>query len=217
MICAIYDNFAHGDTEFAFLEATPMDTWMTVRRIDEFQVSSAKEEQVRSELEQLSGWEYDPPAFAGLRASLQESDTELWRIAVLTATYEEAQEIVIRYQHDFPLLRGLHRDDYVGNVLTSFALVQARRLATAGTLLSPEDLLVVALHAGLVARRSDLLDLARAITDLLEEASPHTMTVSVDRANGHVFEQELARSPMATNVHYGLLVSREGMLFVRSG
>lgn len=78
VVCAIYDWFAQGETEFAFLEATPSDTWQTCRTFEEMQVNSSDEGSVFADLEKLAGWRYDPPEFDAFKRSLRESDQELW-------------------------------------------------------------------------------------------------------------------------------------------
>lgn len=216
MVCAIYDYSAHGETEFTFIEATPSDTWRTARSVDGFQVDARNEALVREKLEKLSGWEYDPPAFAAVRASLLESDSELWRIAIFTAEYREAQEIVASYQHNAPLLRGLHRDDYAENVLATFGLIQVRKYAADRTVYTTADLLATALREGLVERRTDLLALAGAITALITTAWPHMTNLTLDRANERVFEDQLLRGPLSVDRACGVLVSPEGVLFVRT-
>lgn len=217
IVCAIYDHFTQGETEFEFLEASPSDTWMTSRAFEEFQVSSSDEATIRAELEALSGWKYDPPAFNAFKESLRESDEELWRIAVFTAQYEDAHSIVSVYQHDRDLLRGLHRDDYESNVLATFCLVQSRVLSAGGALLDVDHLLLAAAEAGLTARRSDLLTLAQAAVSIFSALDARQLrSIVVDRANARVFADEQLRSPLVIDQQHGMLVSREGVLFVRS-
>lgn len=216
IVCAIYDYFTQGETELAFFEATPADTWTTCRSLDEFQVSSADEPKVRAELEGLSGWEYDPPEFDDFKISLRESDGELWRIAVFTAQYEDAHSVVSKFQHGRHLIGGLHRDDYVPNVLATLCLVQSRESANGG-LFNVDELLSGAHEAGLVARRRDLPDLAKAVIEVFSQLSPGQRKVLwVDRANPEVFDRERLRAPLAFNQDPGILVTQEGVLFVRT-
>ncbi|MGH2614367.1 MAG: hypothetical protein ACRDJC_03950 [Thermomicrobiales bacterium] len=216
IVCAIYDYFAQGETEFAFLEATPSDTWMTCRTFEEFQVSSSEETKIRAELEELDGWKYDPPEFDDFKASLRESDNELWRIAVFTAQYEDAHSIVSRFQHDRDLIGGLHRDDHVSNVLATLCLVQSRKSANGG-LFNVEELLRGAVDAGLVPRRRDLHELAEAVIEVFSRLNPGQRSgLIVDRANPQVFEHERSRTPAAVDQDHGMLVTREGVLFVRT-
>lgn len=213
IVCAIYDYFAQGETEFAFLEATPADTCMTSNRLDEFQVNSTDEAKIRAGLERLDGWKYDPPEFEDFRNSLRESDNELWRIATFTAQYEDAYSIVSQFQHDRQLLRGLHRDDNASNVLVTLCLVRSRNSAIGGV----DDLLRAAAETGLVARRPDLRELAAAVIGLFNQlASERHDVIVVDRANPQVYDQERERNPTAVDPHYGLLMTQEGVLFVRT-
>jgi hypothetical protein len=148
--------------------------------------------------------------------SLRESDDELWRIAVFTAQYEDAHSVVSTFQHDQDLIGGLHRDDYVPNVLATLCLVQSRESANGG-LLNVDELLSEAAEAGLVARRRDLPDLAKAVIELFDRLSPGQRKVLVvDRANPQVFDRERLRVPLAVNPDHGILVTQEGVLFVRT-
>jgi hypothetical protein len=216
IICAIYDYFAQGETEFVFIEATPADSWMTCRRLEEFQVTVSDEAIIRAELEKLSGWEYNPPEFDDLMASLRASDNDLWRIAVFTAQYEDASSIVARYQHDRELIAGLHRDDDVSNVLATLCLLQSRQSAKGG-LFNVIELLDEAASAGLVARRRDLADLAEAVVELFHALSPvQREFLVVDRASHLLFNSEQLRAPFAVDPDRGMLVSQERVLFVRT-
>lgn len=213
IVCAIYDYFTQGETEFAFLEAKPQDTWMTCNGLEEFQVNSTDEAKIRAELEKLNGWQYDPPEFDGFRKSLQESDDELWRIATFTTQYEDAHSIVSQFQHDRELLRGLHRDDHAPNVLATLCLVRSRDSAIGGV----DDLLRGAAEAGLVKRRPDLRELATAVNDMfIRLASEHRNVMAIDRANPQVFDHERERNPAAVDLDHGLLMTHEGVLFVRT-
>ncbi|WIE72357.1 hypothetical protein [Curtobacterium sp. MCJR17_020] len=213
IVCAIYDYFAQGETEFAFLEARPADTWMTCNRLDAFQVNSTDEAEVRAGLEMLDGWKYDPSEFEDLRSSLRESDNELWRIATFTAQYEDAYSIVSQFQHDRKLLRGLHRDDDLSNVLVTLCLVRSRDSAIGDV----DGLLRAAAEAGLVSRRRDLRELAAAVIGMFNQlASERHYVIIVDRANPQVYDQERERNPLAVDPHHGLLMTQEGVLFVRT-
>jgi hypothetical protein len=60
MVCAIYDWFAQGETEYSFLAAEPGDTWREVREIDSFQVSTEHSSVAEEALAALNGWTFDP-------------------------------------------------------------------------------------------------------------------------------------------------------------
>ncbi|SDG95731.1 hypothetical protein SAMN04515691_4003 [Leifsonia sp. 98AMF] len=218
IVCAIYDHFAQGETEFALLEARPSETWMTARALDTFQINASDDKKARAELEALEGWEYDPPAFQAFAISLQDSDDELWRIAVFTSQYEDVYSILSSYQHKRALLPGLHRDDDALNVLSTLSMVQARTLANGGQLMKASDLLAASINEGLVTRRPDLISLADVVVRTFGKLAPEVArAVRVDRANTRVFESEQNRSPLAADPEFGVLVSPEGVLFVRTG
>lgn len=218
IVCAIYDHFTQAETEFALLEARPAETWMTARALDTFQINVSDEKAARTQLEALEGWEYDPPAFKTFAASLRDSDDELWRIAVFTSQYEDVYSILSSYQHERALLPGLHRDDDASNVLSTLSLVQARSLADSGQLMKASELLAAATKEGLVTRRPDLPLLAEVVVDTFRKLSPEVaQVVRVDRANARVFASEQNRASLALDAKYGVLVSPEGVLFVRTG
>lgn len=214
IICAIYDYFAQGETEFSFLNASPEDTWQSVRRIDNFQINAQYDGAVRSQLEQLPGWEYAPEAFAGLSASLRESDSEFWRLATFTCPYPDAQQILAPYQHNRGLLPGLHHDDDRKNVLASFAIAQSQAWTTSREFLTPHDLLGAASTSGLTSRHPDLTELAEALTGVLLAASPKSGPVTVDRASLTTFAREVERGPAGLDASLGVLVTPEGVVFV---
>jgi hypothetical protein len=209
---------AQGETEFALLEARPTETWMTARALDTFQINVSDDKKAITELEALGGWEYSPPEFNVFAASLRDSDDELWRIAVFTSQYEDVYSILSAYQHERALLPGLHREDNAFNVLSTLSVVQARTLADGGQLMKANELLTAATNEGLVPRRPDLAVLSEVVVRTFRKLAPEVArAVRVDRANARVFESEQNRSPLALDATYGVLVSPEGVLFVRTG
>lgn len=121
MICAVYEFFHHGETEYMFLEAGTDDTWQTVRVIDRFQIENKHCRAVEEQLAQLDSWERNPDELDKLHRSLLKSDSELWFIARFNASHHQVQSILAGYQHNLPLLQGLHREDSYGNLVATVA------------------------------------------------------------------------------------------------
>lgn len=215
-VCAIYDWFAQGETEFALFEAVPSDTWQTCRLIDEFQVNVGDEAAIFSELEKLSGWRYSPPEFVSFESSLRESDRELWKVAVFTAQYEDVIGIIARFQHNRNLLGGLHRDDSKANVLATLCIVGSHRFKQ-NVALTISGLLADGSSYGMVGRRGDLENLAGAVVKFYSEISTdYRSTLCVDRARRATYDEELVKNPAAVDEENGLILSRSGVLFVRT-
>lgn len=124
MVCAVYEFFIHGESQYSFLAAKTDDTWQTVREIDAFQVRSKHTQAIEGALATLDDWVINPPELDALKTSLEASDHELWHIASFTASYQDVIDLMAPYQHDMELLPGLHREDSDHNVTAS--LVAAR-------------------------------------------------------------------------------------------
>lgn len=199
MICAMYDYFTQGETEYVFLLAVD-GTWMTSRAIDSFQVRNRDSAAIEAALAQFDGWVFDPPEFELLRASLQESDNELWRIAVFTASYQDILDLLTPYQHDMELLPGLHREDRKTNTVASV-------LAS-----------YIAGHAqpthGLTGRNQEFAEwVSERIHRLFERCPLAPGTLRLDRCGLAVFDQ-LAGDALVVDRDLGVLIQRDGLALV---
>ena len=176
------------------------DTWMTARQIDGFQVANAHSWTIEKELEGFADWEADPPELAGLRASLLESDNELFRIFVFTASYAEVHELMAPYQHDMPILRGLHREDYTSNLVAS-AVAAFIAGDTGSTLVGRQH------------ERSQ--EVAARVSSLLAQVPAGAGRLRLDRCDQATFQSALP-SALLSDEDLGLLVQRNALVLVRA-
>jgi hypothetical protein len=198
MVCAVYDHFATGETEYLFIVANPTDTWMSARTLDSFQVDYRESEALESALAGMEGWTTNPEEFADLKSSLRESDNELNFVASFTAAYQEVLDLMAPKQHDFPLLGGLHREDHKRNVVASVvADVIAGRPSTTLTERSS-------------ATTSDITSRVRELLDGLPMAAE---SLRLDRCGREVFDRESATA-LAVDSEMGIVVSRGGVVLV---
>lgn len=199
MVCAVYEIFHHGETEYLFLEAAPDDTWQTVRVIDRFQIENKHCRAVEEQLAQLDSWEQNPDELRELHRSLLESDSELWLIARFNASYHQVHSIMAGYQHNLPLLGGLHREDSYGNLVASVA--QA--------LLSDET-------PKLVGRsRLDSDALRGKVEDLLDLVPDRLKPLRLDRCSPQAFADALG-SAVVVDQDLRALVTDRGVLLIES-
>ncbi|WP_133116467.1 hypothetical protein [Amycolatopsis antarctica] len=197
IVCAIYDWFAQGETEFSFLSAQPDDTWQTVHEIDSFQVSAEHSRAIEEALADFEGWAFNPPAFEILRASLRESDDEFWRLATFTASYQDVLELMAPYQHTLPLLKGLHREDHRHNVV---ATIVGEHIADR--------------TSSVLTGRSSVHDQLRIqVADLLGSLPDSVNHLQLDRCNAAVFAQAVPGALVADH-WLGLLVKQNGVVLV---
>ncbi len=171
---------------------------MTVRQIDTFQVKNRHSWVIEKELARFADWEANPPGLAELRASLLESDNELFRIAEFTASYTEVHELMAPYQHDMPILGGLHREDYTHNLVAS---------AVAAFIGGANEAIVVGRHD----KRTQQLS-ARVAT-LLTQVSTSAGRLRLDRCDQTVFQAALP-SALVADAELGLLVQRNAVVLV---
>jgi hypothetical protein len=199
MVCAVYELFAHGETEYVFLEAGPMDTWQSARTIDRFQIQNRNASEVELALGCLTGWVRNPPTLADLHASLLQSDNELWMIATFEASYQQVYDIMAGYQHALPLLPGLHREDSYGNLVASVAhgVLSGTQAAVTGRSILDTD--------GMRAKIEGLLALVPA----------RLMPLRLDRCDPAQFEAALS-SAVAVDRDLRALVTARGLLLVEA-
>ncbi|WP_314326174.1 hypothetical protein [Paenarthrobacter ilicis] len=197
MVCAVYEVFHAGETIYDFIEAGPADTWQTAKRIDGFQVENKHSEEIEVKLALLPRWSWNPPEFNELRKSLLESDSELWQIASLEASYQQIHDLMAPYQHDLPILRGLHREDDDSNFYASVA-----QSILSGTL---PDLLG--------RSRLDEQGVRNQLQELLSGIPDRLKPLRFDRCSPITFQAEL---PGAIAVDAGLhaLVTDRGVLLI---
>lgn len=197
MICAIYEYFHAGETCYQFLAADPDATWMTAEQIDSFEVDQRRSGEIEARLAKLDGYSYDPQEFAALEKSLRESDSELWGVAVFTASYQDVLEIVEPHQHNSDLLPGLHREDEKSALVASSV-----RAYISG-------------HEQVGSGRAK--DAARAIwaevVAVLRGLPEGVGALQVDRCPAVRF-RELAVDAIVVNDALGLLVTRTGVVYV---
>lgn len=104
----------------------------------------------------------------------------------------------------------------MSNVLATLCFVHMRHLAD-GKLLDSDELLAAAASVGLVARRDDLPGLAQSAIDIFNQLNKEQRkSIVIDRANRQVFSDERSRSPFVVDEENGMLVSKGGVLFVRT-
>jgi hypothetical protein len=198
MVCAVYDHFATGETEYLFMVADPTSTWMSGRTLDSFQVDYHASESLESVLAALDGWTVNPEEFADLKTSLRESDNELNFVASFTATYQDVLDLMAPKQHDFPLLGGLHREDHEHNLVASVVADVIRGRST------------TTLTGRSSARTSDVRSRVRALLGGLPIA---VESLRLDRCGVEVFERESATA-LAVDTEMGIVVSDGGVVFV---
>lgn len=197
MICAIYDYFHTGDTDYSFLVADPEATWRSVGHIDSFEVDNSRSAEIEAKLAELDGWTFDPAEFGELSKSLRESDAELWRIAVFTASYQDVLNIMELHQHNKDLLPGLHRDDQAYALVASSVrgFIQGRGEVGSGR--SPE-------RAQAIQSKVDAV---------LRGLPASLRPLQLDRCTATRFA-ELERDAIVVDRALGLLVTARGVVYV---
>jgi hypothetical protein len=199
MVCAVYEIFHQGETIYSFLEADATDTWQTLKHIDEFQVENKHDKHIENELAKLPSWSVNPPELDDLRRSLQESDSELWQIMHFDASYQQIHDIMAPYQHDLPLLDGLHREDDYLNFVASVA----------HSILSGE-------LPDLVGRSPlDEQTIRRQVEALIADVPERLKPLRLDRCSGSTFYAETPGAHSA-DAALGALVTNRGVLLVRA-
>lgn len=199
VVCAIYEFFHAGETQYSFLSAGPDDTWRSVREWDAFQVENKNSSEIEDELAKFEDWTKGPSDLKFLEQSLLESDHEFWGLMRFTASYQEIIELMAPYQHNFSLLQGLHREDYPSNIIAS--------IATA---------VVTGKSAPSLTSRSKQLNVRvqeRVSTFLARVRTPPGAT-GVDRCDARGFQEALATA-ISVDQELGMLVTEKGLVFVR--
>ncbi|GGK31721.1 hypothetical protein GCM10010124_25620 [Pilimelia terevasa] len=216
MICAVYDFFTQGETQFTFLSATPEDTWQTAIEIESFQVESSVEKAIRAKLESLQGWTYSPSDFENFENSLRESDEELFKIATFVAPYSEVMAIVAPHQHDLPLLNGLHRDDTSSNLVATMVWIQVGAWNSAQFEPDADQLVATCVEQGLSSRApaETIRDVAIGICRLFAKIPADIPRLEVDRISKSGLSQALARTHLAADAGLGVVVSANGVVFI---
>ncbi|MDQ0030903.1 hypothetical protein [Arthrobacter bambusae] len=197
IVCAVYDFFHAGETVYDFLEAGPEDTWQTARPIDGFQVENKHSREIEAKLSLLPRWSINPPELSDLRTSLLESDSELWLIASFEASYQQLHDILAPYQHDLPLLGGLHREDDDFNFHASVA----------------QSILAGALPDLLGRSRLDEQHARTQLQALLAMVPERLKPLRLDRCSPSTFKSEFSRA-IAADSRMGALVTNRGVLLI---
>lgn len=198
MVCAIYEFFAHGETQYSFLAARDDDTWLTAREVDSFQVENRHTTQIEEELAQFDGWVVDPPELENLKKSLAESDHEFWQVAMFTASYQDVLDLMAPFQHALPLLGGLHREDRDHNVIASVVAAQITGRVEVGT--TPRS----------AARVADIHARVSAVLALVPGG---LIGLRLDRCGLETFTRSMG-SAVVVDEELGLLVTSAGVVLV---
>lgn len=200
MVCAVYDYFHAGEVEYSFLAASPDDTWQTVVEVDGFQVESRHSRQVEALLSGFTGWTPNPPEFARFADSLRESDNELWMVASFTASYEDVLGVLLEFQHDMPLMRGLHREDHAPHLVAT----------------AVQDFIGERNVPGTTERnRVGALRIQARVTHLLQEVPEAVGRLRLDRCDERAFQVALVDA-ISSDSELGIAVRPNGLVLVRN-
>ena len=200
MVCAVYEFFHAGETQYSFLAASPDQTWRTVREIDAFQVENRHTSDVEAALASFDGWTPNPPEFDSLAASLRESDNELWLIASFTGSYEDVLRVLGPYQHSMPLLSGLHREDRAPHLVASAVQAFLDGLAAPQT-------------TG--RNQSSAARIHARVTSLLQQVPEDIGSLRLDRCDERGFRIASAEA-VSLDDALGIAVRPDGLVLVRS-
>ncbi|WP_145963167.1 hypothetical protein [Salinibacterium sp. UTAS2018] len=200
LVCAVYEVFHAGETIYSFLAADETDSWRTADGLDEFQVENRHTSEIETQLAALSSYTLNPAGLDDLKKSLLESDSELWQIMRMDASYQQIHDILAPYQHKLPLLPGLHREDEEGNVVATIA--QAL-IAGASPVVGPRSPVhITSVRAALLA--------------VFAQVPSRLKPLRVDRCTPQEY-RSLARNCVAFDDALGVMVTDRGVLLIRTG
>lgn len=199
LVCAVYEVFHAGETLYSFLAADGKDSWRTAEGLDEFQVENKHTSTIEDQLAQLPAYQVNPAELDQLKLSLLESDSELWQIMRLDASYQQVHDILAQYQHGLPLLTGLHREDCNHNFIASVA-----RSVLAG-------------EPPLLSARSplDYAQVRAAVESIIDRVPDRLKPLRLDRCSASEFASQ-SQDAVVVDRSIGALVTNRGVLFLRA-
>ncbi|BAJ73192.1 ribulose-5-phosphate 4-epimerase [Microbacterium testaceum StLB037] len=200
LVCAVYEVYHAGETVYSFLAADETDSWLTADGIDEFQVENRHTSEIEARLAALPSYTLNPAGLDDLKKSLLESDSELWQIMYMDASYQQIHEILAPYQHKLPLLAGLHREDEEGNVVASIAQALITGVAP---VVGPRSIVNIA-------------SISTALLAVFAQVPSRLKPLRVDRCTPQEY-RGLARNCVTFDDALGVMVTDRGVVLVRTG